>query len=448
MHFNTKISSATNWGMSLHYTPGSGFFEEYKADQNHTDYGFTPVITSSDTINQTDLIRRRWLDNHFYGLVTSFQHRWRDGLDLMLGGGWNHYSGRHFGEVIWAEYAYGLEPENIYYDNEADKFDANIYGKITAQLNDRISALVDIQYRNIIYQFLGPDTDGQLTDQEDRLNFFNPKIGLDFHFNDKLNLFLHSGIAQKEPNRNDYVESSPLTRPKPEWLWNTELGAKWRPMQNLELFPNLYYMHYRDQLALTGELNDVGAASRTNVDRSYRAGLELGVQYSPASRFTINGNMTISQNKIQSLDQFVDRFDSDFNYIDQVIVELTDTDLSFSPKFVGHLGGVWSLIQNESFGLQCTANLKMVGSQFIDLSGDDMNKLDSYETVDIGLIMDVKASWSNNIRLKVDMINILNQKYANNAWSYKYTIENQSNYLQGFYPQALRHAHVSLIASF
>ena len=448
LHFNTALNDKINLGVSAHYTPGNGFYEEYKADQSRADYGFSPVITPNDTIDQTDLVRRRWLDNHFYGVVGSADFTLNEKSNLIIGGGCNHYKGQHFGEVIWAEFAQGIRSKDRYYDNQADKYDANVYAKYYRELNDNSSAYFDLQYRAIKYDFIGPDQNGNPINQSDELYFFNPKIGFNYRPTDRISIALQSGIAQKEPNRDDYTESSPLSRPKSEWLWDTEFGFTWDIGPRLQMRPNFYYMKYKDQLALTGQLNDVGAATRVNVEDSYRAGVEIDLAAKLSDKIELNANASFSENEMKSLTQFVDNYDAEFNYIDQQPIQLENTPLSFSPNQTAYLGLNYQVVKQSKISSNIYINAKHVGKQYIDLSGDQNNTLDAYQTVDAGIVIDVKNTFMKNMRIKFDVHNLFSQKYASNAWSYKYLFDGDVTYQQGLFPQALRHYNLTIALTF
>ncbi len=448
LHVNTELTDKINFGISAHYTPGNGFYEEYKANQYRTDYGFAPIIHTSDTITMTDLVRRRWLDNHFYGFVGSMSYQINNKSDLIIGGGWNHYKGRHFGEVIWAEYAQGIGPEDKYYDNKANKYDASIYAKYSNTITPELLTFIDLQYRSIKYNFIGPDRDGQATDQQDVLHFFNPKIGLTYYASDKVSIVLQSGIAQKEPNRSDYIESSPISRPRAEWLWDTELGANWQLTKALVIRPNIYYMKYKDQLTLTGEINDVGAATRINVDNSYRLGLEFDWSCRIGNNLMMNGNFNLSRNRLSLLEQHVDSYDEEFNYVGQDIITLKNTPLPFSPHTSAFLGLRYQFIKSDNLSSLFYLNTKHVGEQCLDLSGDEHNKLSDYQTFDVGIEANLRNLVGKLVKIKVEVNNLFATAYESNGWSYKYILNGDIRYAQGFYPQALRHYNVSLITEF
>ncbi|MEP1016452.1 TonB-dependent receptor, partial [Maribacter dokdonensis] len=258
--WNEQISDFWSTNIALHYTRGRGYFEQYREADDFSTYGFEPLIVDGEEVNTTDLIRRRWLDNDFYGTVFSANYK-KEKLDLIIGGGLNKYEGDHFGEVIWARYASNSSYRDRYYDDSSSKTDFNLYTKANYQLTDQWSLYGDVQYRTVGYKANGEDTG--LVD--DTFNFFNPKAGVTFDLNANNNFYLSYAVANREPNRNDYENGNP----KPEKLNDFELG--WRYVSpSVQVNTNVYYMNYKDQLVVTGELNDVGAPLRENIGDSYR----------------------------------------------------------------------------------------------------------------------------------------------------------------------------------
>ena len=270
---NHQFNDKLNFSGALHYTKGEGFFEQYKGGEDLVDYGLDNVVLGNDTITSTDLIRRRWLDNDFYGFTYALKYSPAK-FDFTLGGGWNIYKGKHFGEVIWAQYMSNGEQGHRYYDNDAEKTDFNIFGKINIQLIDKLYGYADLQFRRVDYEFLGLDANGSQLGTNASLNFFNPKLGLTYEWHNNTQLYASFAVGNREPNRSDYTESSPTSRPSHETLYNTELGIR-QNFRNTIWAINGYLMQYKNQLVLTGQLNDVGEYTRTNVDDSYRIGVEL-----------------------------------------------------------------------------------------------------------------------------------------------------------------------------
>src|SRR5690606_22276707 len=272
---------------ALHYTRGRGFFEQYKQDQAFEDYNLEPIDNAGDFINTTDLIRRRWLSNHFYGATFSVKYT-DEKLEFIGGGAWNNYEGDHFGDIIWARYASQSEIRDRYYDDNSKKSDFNTYAKVTYSPIGKVSLFGDIQYRYVSYQANGDETG--LVD--DDFNFFNPKAGITYELGADQNLYFSYARAHREPNRNDYESGAP----EPETLNDFELGWRYNTPK-IRINANTYYMRYKNQLVLTGELNDVGAPLRENVGDSYRLGLEVDALVYLGDQFIVRPNLALSTNK-------------------------------------------------------------------------------------------------------------------------------------------------------
>ncbi len=426
--YNHQVNRYWNVNTALHYTRGLGYFEQYKANQAFEDYNLKSPVVNDAPITHANLIRQLWLDNHFYGVVYSLNYN-KNRVDALLGGGWHIYEGDHYGKVIWAEFA-PSELGDRYYFNDARKGDFNIYSKLNYALSKTWNAYADLQYRRVDYTFLGFNNDLQNVTQSAELHFFNPKAGI-LYERGNTNFYASFAVANREPNRNDYVESTPATRPRPERLYNTEIG--WRQTWKKAAFgANVYHMYYRDQLALNGQINDVGAFTRVNIDRSYRLGLELmgGVQLFPKLR--LDGNATFSRNKIQYFKEFIDVYDADFNWLAQETVEHRNTDLSFSPNVIAGVEFTWQPLSP----LQMTLSTKYVSRQYIDNTSDPNNVIDAYTFTNGRLRYIWKPAFAKEIAATLLVQNIFDVLYETNAWSYRYRYDGTPALDQGFYPQA------------
>ncbi len=410
-----------NWSSNLafHYTRGRGYFEQFKVGEDFETYGITPINVDGEDVNTTDIIRRRWLDNHFYGTTFSANYS-NDKINLIIGGAWNKYEGAHYGEVIWAEFANNINYGDLYYDDDSIKTDFSIYTKANYKLNQQWSVYGDLQLRTVGYKANGEDT-GIV---DDTFTFFNPKAGVTFDLNKNNNFYLSYAIANREPNRNDYENGNP----KPERLGDLELG--WRYVSpKVQLNTNIYYMKYKDQLVLTGELNDVGAPLRANVGDSYRLGLEIDANISLGEHFAIRPNITLSQNK-----------NKDFLFQrDGVVQNLGDTEISFSPSVVA--GGAFAYMPKDN--LQLALLGKFVGEQYMGNIDAEGSKLDSYSQFDFNVQYEINTnSFIKSIVLSGLVNNIFNEKYISNGYFFTFddtwsnpgvttTIEGA-----GYYPQA------------
>jgi iron complex outermembrane receptor protein len=413
--WNEKLSDFWSTTIALHYTRGRGFFEQYKEDDDFDTYGFEPIFVDGAEVNSTDLIRRRWLDNNFYGTVFSATYK-KNSINLIMGGGFNTYEGDHFGEVIWARYASNSSYQDRYYDDSSTKTDFNIYTKVNYQLTNQWSLYGDLQYRTVGYKANGDDT-GFV---DDTFNFFNPKAGVTFDLNTNNNFYLSYAVANREPNRNDYESGNP----KPEKLNDFELG--WRYVStDVQVNTNVYYMSYKDQLVLTGELNDVGAPLRENIGDSYRLGLEIDANIRISDKFSIRPNVALSTNK--NIDFFIDR--------DDVLQDLENTNIAFSPSLVA--GNILSYTPCQALSLSLFS--KYVGEQYLSNTDTEASKLDAYFTTDFNVTYEIKMNRIlKSIVISGLVNNILNEKYVSNGYTYldSWSTPGNTFEIQGFYPQA------------
>lgn len=447
IHYSYQLTESWNANASLHYTYGRGYYEEYKADQFLPEYDFEPIQFPDTTISESDLVRQLWLDNHFYGAVFSTQYDQSDRWSLTLGGGYNEYDGDHFGEVVWAEFAGSTDVENRYYENNAFKTDFNTYLKAKYDITNNLSAFADAQIRYITYDFLGKDRQPapgggqQIVDvqQTDRLTFFNPKGGLTYNLQDNHRIFASLSVGNKEPTRDEYVNSTPENRPKHETLYDWEVGYKGE-FEQFFVETNLYYMDYKDQLILTGEINDVGSYIRQNVPDSYRAGVELQAGVQLLSNLEWSGNATFSQNKIEEYTYFLDDFDTG----GQVSTIYEDTDIAFSPDFVGN-----SKLRFSRDGFSAELHTKYVSRQYLDNTQTDNRSLDPY------LVNDVRVSYSwdqtplfKGIDATLQLNNVFNEMYESNGYTFGYIAGGERQFFNFYYPQAGRNFLMQLSLKF
>ncbi len=410
LHYTKQLNSNSNYNLSFHYTKGAGYYEQYKASESFSDYGFSEIIIQDDTINETDLIRRKWLDNDFYGTVFSYNTS-IDNMDLTFGGAWNTYTGKHYGEVIWAQYASDSELGHIYYDNDATKDDFNVYTKLNYQYNDKLSLYADLQRRTIDYTFIGFDQEGNNVEQSADFDFFNPKFGIFYQMNQNKSAYASFALANKEPNRNDFVESSPDSRPQHETLFDTELGYKING-NKLQFGINAYYMVYENQLVLTGQINDVGAYTRTNIDYSERKGIEVEAAYVISEKLKWVGNATFSENKIANFTEYVDNWDT----WGQETIHYEDTDISFSPDLIW--ASTFSYELNDHLNAQFIS--KYVGDQYIDNTSSQERMLEAYLVHNARLSVNINSKVFKTAKITFQANNLLEEKYSNNAWIYRF----------------------------
>lgn len=422
LHVNHLFNAYLTANIALHYTYGRGFYEQYKQGEDLADYGFTPFIENGTTIDQTDLVRRKWLDNDFYGTTFSVKYK-KEGTKVVFGGAYNNYIGDHFGKVIWTPYS-NLTLNKKFYDNVGEKSDFNVFTKVTKTFNKWI-LFADLQYRMINYTIDGIDDNGTDLNIKDDLTFFNPKAGVTYNYNKNNDMYFSFARANKEPKRSDYIDGD---NPKPEQLNNFELG--WRHQTKKSTFKaNMYYMLYKDQLVLTGALNDVGSPLAENIGKSYRLGLELDAAINISEQFIWSPNMAISQNKN------VDKYDNK----DGELISLGKTDLSYSPNFVA--SNILTYRPNNKFSMSFIS--KYISNQYMDNSENSLSKLKGYSVSNFNFQYKLTPKkYLKKIVFTVLLNNIFDAKYVSNGYFYSYddtwSVPNQTTtiYGSGYYPQA------------
>ncbi len=442
-HYQLHLTRQLRQGLvatgALHYTYGRGYYEQYRQNERFSRYNLPPVVIGGEEIDRSDLVRRRWLDNHFYGITYSLNYNDYAGLEVILGGGYNEYDGDHFGEIIWARHALNTDIRHRYYDNNAFKKDANHFVKAGYEVLPGLHLLGDLQYRYVSYSFLGKAwVLGEVQDLQQKVHyhFVNPKAGLSYELNASNTLYLYGGIGNREPVRRDFTESSPDSRPRPETLRNLELGYK-RQGQRSMLGINFYLMDYKDQLILTGEINDVGGFSRTNIEESYRFGVELQGQYRLSNRLQWSGNLSLSRNKIPRFEEYSDVYDEDWNYVGTEVRLYEDTDIAFSPSATAASLLSYQVLEALRFDLES----KYVGSQYIDNTMSRDRRLDAYLLNNLRVHFSLPLSQLRELELVAQAVNLFDAAYETNAWVYKAVVGDQG--LQavddGYFPQAGRH---------
>ncbi|MCX6306970.1 MAG: TonB-dependent receptor [Bacteroidetes bacterium] len=431
--FSQLLAKNWNFNLAVHYTKGKGYYENYDQGASFSGYSLPDVTIGDSTITSTDLVNRKMMDNDFYGMTFSSNYTVPDKLKLTLGGAWNRYSGHHFGKVTWAEYASTGDNDRNWYYNTGLKKDFNIYGKANLRLFKKVSLFADLQYRQVRYKMEGT-LDNLLTlDQDHLFNFFNPKGGIFVELNKQHDLFFSLGVANREPSRNNYKDADPGKMPTNETLFDYELGYSCK-LSNFTATANLYYMAYRDQLVLTGEINNVGEAVMVNVPHSYRAGLEISASAGFfRKKLLLTVNATLSRNRIRDFTQYIDQYDTTWTPQGQDTIYLGETDLSFSPNVI--LGGV--LTYKPLVGLSFSLNSKYVGPQYIDNSSNASRSLEGYLVHGFGATYTVKTKIFGEVGFNLAINNLFNRKYETNAWVYPYYVGSTYNEANGYFPQAL-----------
>ncbi|MES2519318.1 MAG: TonB-dependent receptor [Bacteroidota bacterium] len=420
------LSSNWTFNLNFHYTKGSGYYEEFQSDDKFSKYGLPNIVNGTETIKKTDLIRRKWLDNDFYGTTFSLDYQGNNKFSANIGGGYNEYDGDHYGEIIWAKYALNIPSGYRWYDNNSIKKDFNLYGKFNYTLSEKLNIFADLQIRTVGYNMKGIASKLQDITQQTNYSFFNPKLGLTYQLAENSNIYASYSVGNKEPSRQDFVDNSPKF-PQAENLNDFEIGYKTQK-SNLALAINGYLMNYKNQLVLTGKVNDVGDAIRTNVAESYRMGIEIEAGLQVDKNLKIKANATFSNNKIKNFTEIVPNYDGDADGVNQ----FAETNIAFSPSTIFGSQILYTPLKNLELGFLS----KYVGKQYLDNTTNEHRKLNAYFTNDLRAIYTIKGKALKEVNFSLLVNNIFNTLYESNGYSYSYIYEKQVVTENYYYPQA------------
>lgn len=430
---NNDLSWTGKFTATAHLTRGLGYYQQYKDDKKPSKYGLLSLDTN---YSRADFITQKYLDNYFYGIHTEYkdyrklktQHnQW---LMWVIGADIDNYAGKHYGKVIWAQpsHVQDIPCDYEWYRGTGDKLQTNIFGSASYTIEHfRIDG--ELQYRMVKYNIGGTDDNMLNIGQSYLWNFLNPKINLFYHFDSKIpqNLNVSFSMAHREPTRSDIIDAPTDKKPVPETLYDLELGYQiYGKKYNVDI--TLYGMYYKDQLVLTGELNDVGAAIMTNVDKSYRAGIEIAAAYQPVRVFTWHINGCFSYNRILNYVNHVDDWDNG----GQIVENLGNTPISFSPNVV--IGNDFTINPLKNFDIDLIT--KIISKQYLDNSGNGSYCLKPYSYTNLRISYTFHPKFMQNLGIFFQINNIFNTKYESNAWIYSYYTENVKYSDAGYYPQA------------
>ena len=437
-----QLSSVLNLSVTPFWTRGGGYYEEYKANQDFAQYGISgPVYQPRlgggfDTLTTTDVVRRRWLKTDLYGATFALQVRpdHRRITAATLGGAVVGYRGQHFDELTWAQRGQYIPETGTRYADEplAHKLDVNVYARVNMDIVEKLGVFADLQQRYVRYELLAPDgrPNGAKSQQTINFHFLNPKFGLTWQAAGHLQAYASLAVARREPTRTDYTDTPADRRPTAEALFNYELGVR-RSAGPVQASLNAYYMRYRDQLVLSGHLDDVGNPIHTNVADSYRAGLEGQVMWQPVRILLLSGTATASRNKINHYTDYLANYDQG----GEKATPYAQTDIAFSPG----LTAAYTAEVEALPGLKLAALARYASRQYLDNTSTASRSLDAYYVQDVRL----RYGWHpghfaglREVELAVLVNNVFASRYVNNGYTYGYVSGGQARYFTYYYPQA------------
>jgi len=417
LFFSQRLNSKLNFNTAIFLTKGKGFYEQYKADEDYSKYGMPDAPSGSSS----DMVRQLWLDNDFYGNIFSLQLKHKQ-TEAVLGGGFTRYDGLHFGKIIWA--AKGLTSVDNWYDLDSDKKDFNIYLKQQTKVAGYWNLFYDLQYRHVKYRTEGFRDNPTLSINKN-FSFFNPKAGVSYVKNG-LKAYASYSIANKEPNRDDF-EAGALQQPLPESLHDIEAGIE-KQTSNYNWAATVYFMNYKNQLVLDGQINDVGAYTRTNIPNSYRVGIELqgGIKFN--SWMNAAANISLSENKVKNFTEYIDDYDNG----GQKTNNFSSATIAYSPSVVGGATINFIPIKNGELSLLS----KYVSKQYLDNTSNNARSLNAFFVQDVRAIYTIKNKGLKEINIIAQLNNVFGKKYEPNGYTFSYFFGGETVTENYYFPMA------------
>jgi Outer membrane receptor proteins, mostly Fe transport len=448
--FTRELTRYLSMNTSVSYNYGYGYYENYRHENEYTDFGLEPQTIDGVTYSETDFIRRKLMENDFYVVNLGFDYT-KNALKLTLGGMYSYYDGDHFGRLPWIKHSQNIPEDWEWYRNVGRKSEVSLFTKAEYQLNEKFSLFGDLQYRHIGYRFSGMDDDLMALTGDFTYNFFNPKTGIFFQWDNHNRLYASAAVGQREPLRTDLkdgIKGGAVNPIKPERMIDYELGYRYTGVGGTHLGANLYFMDYHNQMVQTGKLNDVGYKLMENVKDSYRAGIELEAAVPLwENKIRIDANTTFSRNKIRNYTAHFDLYDNpdDYGWVGQTTNEYGSTDISFSPEVISAVGVTYQ--PTSAFYVNLMG--KYVSKQYMDNTSDDAKSIDAYFVSNLSAGYTFEKTRVGNINLQFFVNNLFNKKYVANGWAATDAFEDGSTLnWTGYYPQATRNFMARLTISF
>lgn len=434
LHFAHSFNPNWSTSSTLHYTKGSGYYENYKADKKFSSYNLPNQTINGITYNKSDIIIRQSLDNDLIALNWLLSYKSEKG-EATTGLFYSYYSGDHFGDLIWSMFNNNIPDNYRWYLNYGYKHDFSLFIRGERNFTGRLVGFADLQYRVVDYTLDGEDKDFVSLNWRGKYNFFNPKAGLTFNVNKRSQLYASLSVGRKEPGRSDIKESVKAQRAseiRPERVLDYEIGYRLKN-ERLTFNANIYLMEYKDQLVPTGKLSETGYVIKENVKSSFRRGVELSASYRVSSFLSLDANLTLSRNKIKEYTQYVDEFDDNWDLVSQKAILHKNSDIAFSPGVISM--AMITLSPSESSRISFRG--KYVGKQFMDNTAQATSKIPEYFVTSFSASKNFTLKDERVLEISLFIDNLLDRKYYSNGWIYSAMFLNGESYIEkGLYPQA------------
>lgn len=400
---------------------GVGFFEQFKTGEDFFDYG----LSGTPGDNETDLVRRRWLDNHYWGFIPQL-HTSVGSARTTFGVGFRRYEAEHYGDLVWTDADVSADALTRYYQYRTDKTSFEAFGRAEIPLSRSTLVTAAFQYQGHRYdwsQCSAPNFSGYAFEADH--DFVSPRIGVRHNTEGGLGIFGSVSYQEREPADRDYLDGddpqavpqfADVTDPRnlrgaavqPESVVDVELGASLNKT-DWSASVTLYQLEFNDELIPLdgGRILDDGNFIRANADRSRHQGVELEARAMVTSGLELSGNVSLARHRFVDHEVYAYWVDDVINYEDNAIPR--------SPEVLGNFTARWTRDR-----LRTHAHVQHVGKQYVDGVNTESLAIDPFTVVHAGIAYDIGRALNSgrSVELDVRVNNVFDSLYETYGYGF------------------------------
>ncbi len=442
-----KINDKGLLNLTLYNVSGDGYYEQFKGDRSPEEYNLVEIVNDT-SIQEINLIRRKWLKNGYYGAVYQYLHNFNFGM-ITVGGDYRNYSADHYGRVLEAENVNFISKDHIYYSDESKKTSFSVYLHSIIEITDNLLAMIDLKYLGHRYKFkqdiVGDFTNGY--EYKLKYDFFDPHFGVRYNFSNNLSIFGNISTAHREPADNDiYDNDDPNVEPAvenmennfadskvdEEFLIDTELGVQYNN-KNTSLNLNLFRMQFKNELVPFEYRYNDGSTQvlHGNVDKSIHQGIELSFASKFGKCLNLNGNISYSDN-------YFEKFFGDslgWNGWGGV-ADYSGKTMPAYPK-IQYNGKITYKLKNVETWIQ----INHIGKQYIDFLNIESASIDKYNLINIGTKFKIEKLFGFQTVVDFRITNLFDTLYETFGYNY---YSDKDTRVDVYWPAAVRNYYLTI----
>ncbi|MEA3500386.1 MAG: TonB-dependent receptor [Candidatus Marinimicrobia bacterium] len=447
LQHNHKIKNNGLLNITLYKVSGDGYYEQFKGDRSVTEYNLTDIVQDT-SLQEVDLIRRKWLKNGYYGAVYHYSHNLNFG-QITIGGDYRNYSADHFGKVLQAENVNFISDTHRYYSDESKKISFSFYIHSIIEITDNLLTMVDLKYLGHRYEFdqevIGAFTNGY--EYKLKYDFFDPHFGIRYNFSNNLSIFGNISTAHREPSDSDiYDHDEPDMEPavssmdneyvtskvKEEFLIDSEFGVQYNK-KDVSASLNLFRMQFSNELVPIEYRYNEGSteALHGNADKSIHQGLEFSFISKFGEHLKLNGNFSYSDN------YFVEYFGDSLGWSGWGgIADYSNKTMPAYPK-IQYNGKITYKYKTTEIWF----DYSHVGKQYIDFNNTESASINKYNLFNIGTRVEFQNILGFETIIDLRINNLFDTLYETFGYNY---YSDKNTRVDVYWPAAVRNYYLTI----